>query len=258
MSVKAETTKYFAVSYEYTYDASSSIRHIHSYIFTKQLVHHSTGTVTGYFNGTVYHGQLKLESCVNSTCFRTWLQKNIEKSHSLREANETIRSDIEQIQEELVALSGVERVGWRCSWGDVQRRSTLRSLRRLLRQHGSQLDLKGFGITFTDKTGVSSCSQILLSNYDVPEVWIKALCKAPASLPLLNKSRAYDIQLSRLLRNANIMQSQQTFSLVETYLQHQRVMTSTLERYFSTIGSTDELYYNLSTTDLVIVRYEKR
>ena len=64
---------------------------------------------------------------------------------------------------------------------------------------------------------------------------------------------SYETQLSRLLRNANIVRSGDTFIFVEDYLRHLRRLTSDIEKHLLEADS-NQLYYNLSTSDIMLIR----
>lgn len=72
-----------------------------------------------------------------------WLSKNIENARPLCEANVRTLAAIASMRSEMVQLSGVAGVEWRCSWSDHQYRLSLRSLLRLYKQQSANLDLKG-------------------------------------------------------------------------------------------------------------------
>ena len=64
---------------------------------------------------------------------------------------------------------------------------------------------------------------------------------------------SYETQLSHLLRNANIVRSGDTFIFVEDYLRHLRRLTSDIEKHLLEADS-NQLYYNLSTSDIMLIR----
>ena len=82
----------------------------------------------------------------------------------------------------------------------------------------------------------------------------QTLSNVPKSLPVLGKAHAYEAQLSRLLRDVNLVKCEHEFVLVTHYVQQLRILTLELENYLSSDASSN-LFYKLDSIDLTLVRY---
>ncbi|XP_071089039.1 T-cell activation inhibitor, mitochondrial-like [Haliotis cracherodii] len=147
---------------------------------------------------------------------RSWLLKNIEKSHSFLESVQSTKEDIDRLCSALQVSIGLSDIRWESVWGFSHFRGCVKSFYRLYTEHPERVGgiLKGRSLVFSNSTGVSVHGDIVLSSEDVPTYWMTLLMSVRSYEAVLERLPLMEEKLSQLLNNIQIVRRKRKHHLV--------------------------------------------